>query len=226
VHNDSGNPPLIFAVDRSGKLLRSFRVDVPNVDWEDLTLDDQGHLYVGEIGNNDGRLPVRAIYRIDEPDPASLDQKKLSVTLASFYKFPKGGRFDAEGLFLDGGQACVVTKYRDGREAEIFAIPLNPPAPLLRPALPRRVATLKGCTEPVTGASLHAGGKRLAIVTTSSVRVYKRDPETGWRPAFQLEHHEADVEAITWDGEDLILASEDRSLYRISRERLALRSEP
>ena len=71
VHNDSGNPPLIFAIQRDGRVVRKFRVDVPNVDWEDIAIDDHGHLYLGDIGNNAGLLPIRAIYRIDEPDPRS-----------------------------------------------------------------------------------------------------------------------------------------------------------
>ena len=95
----------------------------------------RGHLYLGEIGNNDGRLPLRAIYMIDEPDPARASATSLPVTRASFYRFPRGGRFDAEGLFIENGRAIVVAKTFDGREAELFAIPHSP---LLRPALPSR----------------------------------------------------------------------------------------
>src|SRR5215831_3753559 len=51
VHNDSGNPPALFAVKRDGTLVREYCVAVPNVDWEDIAADDRGHLYLGEIGN-------------------------------------------------------------------------------------------------------------------------------------------------------------------------------
>ena len=71
VHNDSGNPPLLFAIRGDGRIVRQFRLGVPNIDWEDIAIDDQGHLYLGDIGNNTGALPLRAIYRIDEPDPNS-----------------------------------------------------------------------------------------------------------------------------------------------------------
>src|SRR6516162_8607570 len=69
VHNDSGNPPALFAIRRDGTIVREFRVAAPNVDWEDIAADDQGHLYLGDIGNNGGLLAIRGIYRIDEPDP-------------------------------------------------------------------------------------------------------------------------------------------------------------
>jgi hypothetical protein len=69
----------------------------------------------------------------------------------------------------------VVAKTFDGREAEVFAIPLDPPAPLLRPALPRPAGTLPGFTEPVTGADLSADGRLLAACSQGVVRVYAPD---------------------------------------------------
>ncbi len=215
VHNDSGNPPALFAVRGDGSLVRSYRVDVPNVDWEDIAADDEGHLYIGEIGNNDLRLPLRAIYRLDEPDPSRPADLPLHVTTASYYRFPTGGRFDSEGLFVSGGRAFVVSKRFDGREAEVFAIPFDPAAPLLRPAWPARVASLPGCTEPATGADLSADGRRLAVVTTKAARVYEPSGAGGWRLIASIGFEAPDVEAICWDGADLVLASEDRSIYRI-----------
>jgi hypothetical protein len=211
VHNDSGNPPALFAVRRDGSLVGAFRVAVPNVDWEDIAADDQGHLYLGEIGNNDNRLPLRAIYRLDEPDPSRPGDAPLSVTLASYYRFPRGGRFDAEGLVVRGDQAL------DGRAAEVFAIPLDPPAPLLRPALPRRLGTLPGFTEPVTGADLSADGRFLAACSYGVARVYAPDGDAAWRLVGTVPFTDADgIEAIAWDGADLILVGEGRGVYRIA----------
>ena len=126
VHNDSGNPPALFAVTKTGKLVREFAVSVPNIDWEDITIDDHGHLFLGDIGNNGQKLPLRMIYRFDEPDPHQAESSSLKPSLVTFYQFPKDGRFDAEGLYLDGGKAVVVAKYRDGREANLFTIALDP----------------------------------------------------------------------------------------------------
>ena len=217
VHNDSGNPPSLFAVKADGSLVRAYRVGAPNVDWEDIAADDSGHLYLGDIGNNDARLPIRAVYRVDEPDPTGpLDDKPLKLTASSYYGFPPGDRFDAEGLFVANGRAFVVSKRLDGREAEVFAVRLDPPAPLLRPTLPERVATLPGCIEPATGADLSSDGRRLAVVTAKAARVYEPDGSNGWAPVATVRFEAPDVEAICWDGLDLILASEDRSIYRIA----------
>src|ERR1700679_1064290 len=79
VHNDSGNPPLLFAVRGDGRIVRQFRLAIPNIDWEDIAVDDHGHLYLGDIGNNIGALPLRVIYRIDEPDPNAQGDRPISA---------------------------------------------------------------------------------------------------------------------------------------------------
>jgi hypothetical protein len=147
VHNDSGNPPLLFAIRADGKIVRQFRLNVPNIDWEDIAIDDQGHLYVGDIGNNLGALPVRAIYRIDEPDPALPAERALPASAVSRYALPRGNRFDAESLDYDQGNAIVIAKYLDGREAEVFSVPFDPSSRSPRPADPRSIGRLAGLSE-------------------------------------------------------------------------------
>jgi len=219
VHNDSGNAPALFAVRRDGTLVREYAVKVPNVDWEDIAIDDQGHLYLGDIGNNDNRLPLRVIYQLDEPDPAQPADGPLRATTASYYRFPKGERFDAEGLYIDAGHAVVVAKRFDGREADLFAIPFDPPSPLVKPAVPERIGVLPGFTEPATGASLSPDGRRLAVCSNRAARVYDRTAGNTWALRRTVPFASHDIEAICWDGDDLILAGEDRGIYRISRSR-------
>lgn len=216
VHNDSGNPPALFAVRRDGSLVREYRVGVPNVDWEDIATDDAGHLYIGDVGNNDNRLPLRAVYRLDEPDPSAGGASVLRVQSATYYRFPPGGRFDAEGLVIDGGRALIVAKTFDGRPAEVYAVPLDPPAPLVRPAVPQRVGTLPGFTAAVTGASLSADGRRLVVCSLGAAGVFLRAGRDGWTPRALRSFRSGDqIEAVTWDGDDVVLAGEGRGLFRI-----------
>jgi hypothetical protein len=219
VHNDSGHLPVVYAVRRDGSLLRQYTVAAPNLDWEDIASDDDGHLYLGDIGNYRQLLRVRAIYRIDEPDTVERADRgaPLAVTKTWYYTYPPGGRFDAEGLFIDRGRAVVVSKTQDGRPAGLFALPLDADASLAAPAVLRPIGTLAGFVEPATGAALAPGGRRLAVCSYKVVRVYGREA-TGsdkWGLLATLPYEADGVEAVTWDGDDLILASEGRTLYRI-----------
>jgi len=218
VHNDSGNPPALFAIKRDGSVVREFRLEVPNVDWEDIAADDEGHLYVGDIGNNGGVLALRAVYRLDEPDPDKPATAPLRVTASSFYVLARNNRFDAEGLFYEprSGLAVVVSKRFDHREAELFAVPLRPPAPLLRPATPQLIGTLPGFVEPATGASLSADGRLLAVCSSAVTRVYQREGDRPWQHLAQVRYDPQQVEGITWDEGDLILVSEGRGIDRIA----------
>jgi hypothetical protein len=219
VHNDSGNPSAIFAIRRDGTVVREFRLSVPNVDWEDIAIDDEGHLYLGDIGNNGGALALRAVYRIDEPDPGRPAPDRLPVLGSSFYRFPDGDRFDAEGLFIEPrtGEAVVVSKRFDGREAELFALPFKPGAPLLRPATPRKIGLLPGFVEPATGASLSTDGRSLAVCSSAVTRIYERQGDSPWELLAEVHYASGSVEGITWDERDLILVSEGRGIDRIAQ---------
>ena len=223
VHNDSGNGPELFAVRRSGALVRSYRVAAPNLDWEDIATDDAGHLYLADIGNNKLVLPVRVLHQIDEPDPAvePAPGQSLAVVSSHFFRYPDGTPFDAEALVIRDRHALIVSKRLDGQPAVIYELPLDRPSPLLRPLMPTRVGSLPGNAKAVTGADLSRDGRRLAVVTDRSVLVYEVKTNTSWDWSLMgsMSIEERDIEAIAWDGAALILASEDRSIYRITPER-------
>ena len=219
VHNDSGNAPELFAVRLSGELVRKYRVAVPNLDWEDIATDDAGHLYVADIGDNKHLLPVRVIHKIQEPDPTVDDNASVPLAAVSshYFRYPDQKPRDAEGVVVRADQALIITKRKDGQPAEVYRLPLSQPAWLLHPLVLGPAGILPGCVEPVTGATLTRDGRRLAVVTDRSVRIFEESLDMGWRPTDFVAFNAPDVEAITWDGASLILASEDRSVYRLTK---------
>src|SRR5690606_5902636 len=53
VIQDSGKPDEIHLVDSTAQLIKSLKVaDAKNRDWEELAMDPQGNLYIGDFGNN------------------------------------------------------------------------------------------------------------------------------------------------------------------------------
>ena len=220
--SDSGNPPAIHAIRRDGRVLASFRVAAPNVDWEDIATDGDGHLYIGDIGNNGKLLRIRAINRVDEPDPSRPSKAPLPVTLATYFQFAsKADRFDAESLFVIGRDAFLIAKRRDGSDAELLALALDPASTLLRPTLPRRIGTVPGFVEPATGA-LSDDGRRLAVVSTRVVRVYDRDPGGGLTLRATVRYKERDSEAIAGTARPDPRDGVGLTLFRLAAPRVAI----
>lgn len=227
VHNDSGNPPTLFAIRKDGSIVRSYPVEAANIDWEDIAIDDQGHLYLGDIGNNGGRLPLRMVYMLDEPDPSQPSDKPLKPIKSSSYRFDESGRFDAEGLCVDRrrGMVFVVTKRFDRGEATLYEIPFEPPGTILRPVVPRKLARLPEFIEPATGADLSPDGDWLAVCSLTATRIYRREPAKpspndesaaeSWLLHAKVDYPVWHAEAICWDGRDLILASEGERIARL-----------
>jgi len=224
VHNDSGNPPILYAITRAGRILGAHRIAAANLDWEDIAVDGRGRLYIGDIGSNKGLLGLRVIHRIDEPDPSRPARYFVKPTASSWYSMPIGGRFDAESLVYDdeGDRAIVITKRLDGQEAELREVPFNPPAPFAKPASPNRLGVLPGFVEPATGADLSPDGRLLAVCGVRVVRVYERPDPRGWdnlKPIAEVKiRQKQQVEGIAWDGSDLILVSEGRGVDRIAEK--------
>jgi len=73
-HNDGGGAKkqVLYAITREGKSIAEFRVAGALLqDWEDIAIDGDHHLFIGDVGNNDGKREQLAVYQIDEPDPKS-----------------------------------------------------------------------------------------------------------------------------------------------------------
>ena len=219
--SDSGNPATIHAIDRTGRVVAEFAIAAANVDWEEITTDDAGHLLICDIGNNGHRLPIRAIYRIDEPDPARPSSTPIRPGFTTFYGFPsRRERFDAEGMFVDGNHAVLISKRLDGGQAEWFTVSMLTRSRLTAPDRPTARGKIPGFREPVTGASLSRDGRRLAVAATDRVRIYERAPDGGLTLAATVRYKKREIEAVTWDGPDLIMAAETGELFLIPAGKL------
>jgi hypothetical protein len=167
-----------LAGDRVGELApgRKLRaIPVPgttNLDWEDIAGDDQGNLWIADIGDNACRRGSITLYKVREPDPAA-SSARLLATYRFRYPDPDAGcrGWDAESLFLLGGVPYVITK--SGFPAVYRATTLDP----RRTTVLRRVGDLaSGLTEPVifpTGADLDADHRRLAVATYATLAIYQ-----------------------------------------------------
>lgn len=190
-HRDSGRGAratlYAFRI-RRGRLVdlgpgtRFRRVALPgldNRDWEDIAADDDGHLWLGDIGDNGWDRTDTAVHKIAEPDPYTATSAQILATYP--YRWPEdhcdcpGG--NAESLLVVAGVPYLVSN-EDQPGLFGFAT-LSPDEPnrleevgALRP--PRG-----GFPDLPTGADLSTDRRRLAVATDGrGVYVY-RTPRTG-----------------------------------------------
>jgi hypothetical protein len=193
VHNDSGDTPRFFAIDRQGELLAELTLKTVPIllDAEDIAAGPgpagASFLYLGDTGNNFASMglgiPRRkaVIYRIPEPPvPITARHARLELTEAFpiWLSFPDGAR-DVEAFFVDptNGDLILIGKQPDGVSQILLA-----PAALVAAGggelsllgqLRFGQAPLSG-NPMVTSASIKRDGSAILIRTYSSVFLFDR----------------------------------------------------
>lgn len=211
-HTDGGGPKkqVLYALSREGKALGEFRVVGVRIDdWEDLAIDDAGHIYIGDIGNNDAKRDQLAVYEIDEPDPKS-SRTLASVNRGWQLRFPKKP-FDCEALFVWQGHGYLISKVFNDKKADLYKFPLDDKK---GPHKLERVARLP-IESPVTGADISADGKRLGVVCKSGAYLFDiggKPDEAGTAPFQRARFKLEQIEACCFVPEGLLTTAESREI--------------
>ena len=212
-HNDGGGPKkqVLYAIDREGNMRASFPViDVTLHDWEDLAIDSAGHLYIGDIGNNDSKRDALAVYEIEEPNPQA-GAERISPKRVWNLKLP-GAPFDCESLFIWKDYGYVVSKVFDNARAQIFRFPLKE---TYQPLTLELVATTK-IESPVTGADISADGTLLGLVAKNGAYVFRINGDVT-RVSNATPHHtklkNQHIEGCCFVPEGLLATSERRMIF-------------
>ncbi|HSN47211.1 MAG TPA: hypothetical protein VLR29_00480, partial [Flavobacterium sp.] len=130
---DSGNKNEIYGLDSRGEISKTLVIEnTDNTDWEDITKDGEGNLYIGDFGNNDNERKDLAIYKIDQKDLTSgsvVPAYKISFAYPEQTDFsPKKTEmlYDVEGFLEFKNNFYLFTKNRskefDGN-ALLYKIP-------------------------------------------------------------------------------------------------------
>ena len=217
-HNDGGGfkKQILYGISREGKFVAEFRVTGALLqDWEDIAIDSEGHLFIGDIGNNDALRTQLAVYLIDEPDPKS-SHNSVEIKRGWQLRFPKKP-FDCESLFVWQGYGYVISKVFNDKHAEIYRFPLTEQK---EPFVLEPVARLK-IDSPVTGADISVDGSLLGIVSKAGAFVYRLDGdiekaarEKPWYTKFKNQH----IEGCCFVPEGLLATAESKEIYLFTDE--------
>jgi hypothetical protein len=117
MHNDGGNANEIFVVDSNCQIIRTITVvNMPNIDWEDLTLSNNGTLFIGDIGNNNNTRKDLRIGIIEYSDWFNQDTVEASFihfSYASQSAFPPPNAqkiYDCEAMVWHNDSLFLFSK--------------------------------------------------------------------------------------------------------------------
>ncbi|MFB9110871.1 hypothetical protein [Flavobacterium gyeonganense] len=220
---DSGNKNEIYAINSEGKLEKTIAItNAKNVDWEDITKDTAGNIYIGDFGNNDNDRQDLCIYKVPKEElnkENAVSQYKVSFSYPEQTEFPPKKKelfYDVEGFFEYQNYFYLFTKNRskgfDGT-AFIYKI-LN--APGTQKAF--KIGEFKTCNNynhcVLTSATISPDGKKIALLSHDKIVLFKDFNGDSFNKGIQSEiplNHFSQKEAIVFKNNNTLLIADEKT---------------
>ncbi|WP_163399382.1 hypothetical protein [Flavobacterium fluviatile] len=220
---DSGNKNEIYAINSEGKLDKTITItNAQNADWEDITRDKKGNIYIGDFGNNDNKRQDLCIYKVSKGElnkERAVSEYKVSFSYPEQTEFPPKKKelfYDVEGFFEYQNYFYLFTKNRskgfDGT-AFIYKI-LN--APGTQKAV--KIGEFKTCSNynhcAITSATISPDGKKAALLSHDKIVLFKDFKDDSFNNGSQTEialNHFSQKEAIVFKDDDTLLITDEKT---------------
>lgn len=218
---DKGNPNEIYVFTEKGTLQHTIAIgNVENTDWEDLSFDNSGNLYIGNFGNNDNKRTDLSISKIENSD---LSNKNITTTQTTKFNYPEQSAFppkkkdllyDCEAFIATDSYFYLFTKNRSkGFDGSFFVYKVpNKPGEFKAEKIAELNSGNSYENAAITGAAYNSESKTIAITTHSKVLLipFKDDSSFNQENIKSLEYnHVSQKEAITFkDNKTLYIADE------------------
>jgi len=116
---DAGNKNVVYGLNRQGELTTDVLVEnAENNDWEDITKDAAGNIYIGDFGNNENDRQNLSILKLDLKSDAQKSTKVVQTTKFHYEgqtEFPPKKSnllYDCEAFVEKDGSFYLFTKNR------------------------------------------------------------------------------------------------------------------
>lgn len=222
--NDSDGTPDLYQFDTAGTVTRTLNIsNATNVDWEDMTQDRDGNIYVGDFGNNDNDRQNLVIYKIANADISSSSNSvvatKIEFTYPEQTDFPPPTYerfFDVESIFSKGEFLYLLTRDRSipfiGKTS-LYRLP-NTPGNYEATYLMEYFTVDNKSKGQITAADISPNGKTLGMISNDAIWLFQNIGKDDFLSAevFRLEFPiDKDMAGLVFqDNCTLYLSSEDR----------------
>jgi hypothetical protein len=116
---DAGNKNVVYGLNRQGELTTDVLVEnAENNDWEDITKDASGNIYIGDFGNNENDRQNLSILKLDLKSDSQKSTKVIQTTKFHYEgqtEFPPKKSnllYDCEAFVEKDGSFYLFTKNR------------------------------------------------------------------------------------------------------------------
>ncbi len=212
-HNDGGGKAALYEIDQKGNLLNTLALDQSkNIDWEDISADGAGHIYIGDFGNNSNSRKDLNIIKYGNGQCS-----QIHFNLADQKAFPparKDRNFDFEAFFWAKDSLFLFSKNRGDHLTKMYKMPDKPGSYTLSPA---DELYLKAS---VTAACINPSNSQFALLSYGKIFLFGIS-ESGTinfdKPLFCIKAALKQSEAMSYiTDNELIISNEQGQLYRLT----------
>ena len=132
VHNDSGDGPNLYLINKSGALLTLGQVSgATSADWEDMAsfvVDDKSYLIIGDFGDNGRSRDTYRLYIIEEPtyNPNGSNASSYPILRTITYQYDNGSQnCESIGVDVSLGKIILFSKSHDNEVRYVYELPLS-----------------------------------------------------------------------------------------------------
>ena len=218
-HGDGGNTAKLYKVTLQGDRLEELDLaPLTNIDWEDLAQDEDGHLYIGDFGNNQNKRRNLAIYRLSGQNLKQVDTIQFEYPDQRQFPPKKEFRnFDCEAFFYHQDSLHLFTKNRgEGNWVKYYVLPASPGRYTARLADSIQINTW------ITAADISPDGRTVALLGYGHAYLIERtagrklfDGVKSCLPIPQTGQAEA---LVFINDRDFVLSNEKGRIFRAQRK--------
>jgi hypothetical protein len=124
-HNDSGDESRLYEFNKDGVLLKSTRIySISNVDWEDITSDEENY-YIADTGNNYATRKNLRVYILNK-NLNLVNSISIRYKEQKFFERLELNTFDAEAIVSINNSLMLFSKNRKNLSTEIYVFSKSP----------------------------------------------------------------------------------------------------
>lgn len=218
---DRGNANEIYAINSEGKLKKTIAItNATNVDWEDITKDKSGNIYIGDFGNNDNERQDLCIYKVAKNElkkENAISEYKISFSYPEQKEFPpkkKEHFYDVEGFFEYQNYFYLFTKNRSkGFDGTTFIYKILNASGTQKAT---KIGEFKTCDNynhcAITSATISPNGKKVVLLSHDKLFLFEDfkgdDFTNGKQKQIELNHFTQKEAIVFKDNQILFIADE------------------